>query len=113
MERSNNLSDNLKVYQNARRKSLAEFSEELGIARSTMQSILVDGNTTVDTLIRMANTLYVSLDELVFGNLPSKRLDSVQCFLRDMEWFSSLPPEKQEKFRSLLCELLTLLEYDS
>lgn len=94
MERDNNLSGNLKAYQNARRKNLAEFSEELGIARSTIQSIMVDGNTTVDTLVRMANALHVSLDELVFGELPAKRLDDVQHFLRDVGWFVNLSPEK-------------------
>lgn len=112
MERNNNLSDNLKAYQNARRKNLAEFSEELGIARSTIQSIMVDGNTTVDTLVRMANAIHVSLDELVFGTLPAKRLDDVQHFLRDVGWFVKLSPEKQESFRYLLTELLKLLEYD-
>jgi len=112
VERNNHLSNNLRAYQNARGKSLAEFSEELGIPRSTVHSIMVDGNTTVDTLIRMASSLHVSLDVLVFGELPAKRLDDVWHFLRDLEWFVKLSLEKQERFRYLLGELLELLEYD-
>ncbi len=46
MEKQNHLSDNLKAYQHARGQSLAEFSTELGIAKSTVQSILSDENTT-------------------------------------------------------------------
>ena len=73
MEKSNFLSENLKAYQMAHSKSLLEFSEELGIPKSTIQSIISDGNTTLDTLIRMAKALDASLDELVFGDLPAKQ----------------------------------------
>ena len=89
MERNNHLSENLKAYQRAKKKSLAEFSQELGVARSTVQSVMTDGNTTVDTLVRMANALHVSLDDLVFGQLPIKELDDVQLFLRNIGWFTN------------------------
>lgn len=112
MERTNLLSINLKAYQRARRKTLAEFSEELGVAKSTIQSVMVDGNTTLDTLVRVANALQVSLDELVFGELPVKRMNYIQCFLKDIGWFVKLSPEKQERFCYLLGELLKLCEYD-
>ena len=42
----------------------------MGIPKSTVQAIMMDGNTTVDTLIRMANALNISLDDLVFGESP-------------------------------------------
>lgn len=112
VERNNHLSENLKAYQSAKKKSLAEFSQELGVARSTVQSVMTDGNTTVDTLVRMANALHVSLDDLVFGQLPIKELDDVQLFLRNIGWFTKLSIEQQKKFRYHLHELLKLLEYD-
>ena len=111
LERNNRLSDNLKAYQTTKKKTLAEFSEELGIARSTVQSIMADGNTTVDTLIRLADALHTSLDDLVFGELPIKRLDDIQHFLKNIGWFTKLSPQQQRKFRYHLCELLKLLEY--
>ena len=43
MKRDNHLSDNLKVYQRERGKTLSEFSREIGIAKSTLQSVMVDG----------------------------------------------------------------------
>ena len=112
MERSNHLSKNLKAFQQERGKAQAEFSEELGIPKSTVQAIMVDGNTTVDTLIRMANALNVSLDDLVFGELPLKKMYDVQRFLCDVGWFMKLNAEKQGKFRYHLGGLLKLLEYD-
>lgn len=112
MERNNHLSENLRAYQSASRKNLAEFSQELGIARSTVQSVMADGNTMVDTLVRMANALEVSLDDLVFGKRSIKKLDDIQILLKNLGWFSKLPGEKQEKFRYHLHELLKLLEYE-
>lgn len=115
MERNNLLSSNLRAYQTAHNKSLLEFSEELGIPKSTIQSIISDGNTTLDTLIRMANALDVSLDELVFGNFPirQKQLHDLQYFLHEIGCFTKLPPEKQEVFRCHLNELLKLTGYEN
>ena len=66
MER-NNLSKNLRDFQTEMRKTLMEFSKEPGIAKSTVQSAMEGGNTTLDTAIRMAEQLGVTLDDLVFG----------------------------------------------
>ena len=111
MERTNNLSSNLKAYQTTRGKNLAEFSAELGIPRSTVQSAMAEGNTTLDTLIRMAVALQVTLDELVFGSVPAKA-DKLLRFLRPLHWFASLSLEKQTRFRYHLGEILKLLECD-
>ncbi len=115
MEKSNLLSSNLRAYQTARNKSLLEFSDELGIPKSTVQSIMLYGNTTLDTLIRLAKALDVSLDELAFGDLPTKQkqLHDLQYFLHEVSWFTKLPPEKQEMFCYHLGELLRLLEYEN
>ena len=67
MDRTNQLAQRLHELQFDRRMTQAQFSREIGLPRSTLQSIMTDGNTTVDTLIRIANALEVSLDELVFG----------------------------------------------
>ena len=111
MERTNNLSSNLKAYQMLQGRSLAEFSAELGIPRSTVQSAMVEGNTNLDTLIRMANALHITIDELVFGSVPAKA-DKLLRFLRHLHWFAKLSLEKQTKFRYHLGELLKLLECD-
>lgn len=93
-------------------KTLAEFSLELDIPKSTLQSVMVDGNTTVDTLVRMSNALNESLDKLVFGEHQTKRIEDVKRFLDEVSWFVKLSSEKQEKFRYHLNEMLMLLDYE-
>ena len=95
MERDNHLSDNLKAYQRARDETLTEFSSYLGIARSTLRSVMVDGNTTVDTLVRIANALGVTLNELVFGRVPPAWMDRLQGLVSTMGWYVQLPAYKQ------------------
>ena len=112
MEKANHLSENLRAYQRAQGKSLAELSTEFGIARSTIQSVMADGNTTLDTLIRIADATHCSLDELVFGGQSARQMDGVRSFMGQMEWFAGLPAEKQEKFAFHLMEMIKLLEHD-
>ncbi len=95
MEQYNHLAENLRLYQQMRDETLAEFSAELGIARSTLQSILIDGNTTVDTLIRLHNSMHLSLDELVFGEHTDGA--STADIFAAQRWFAELPPEKQNQ----------------
>ena len=112
MEKQNHLSENLKAYQLAQGKSVAEMSKELGIAKSTVQSVMADGNTTLDTLIRLAGAMHMSLDELVFGERPAKQFCDIRFFLAQVGWYAGLPAEKQEKFLYHLFEMLRLLGYD-
>ena len=109
MERNNQLSDNLKAYQRERDKTLSEFSRELGIAKSTLQSVMTDGNTTVDTLIRIANALDLTLDALVFGVSQEARMDQLEDVLSKLDWYACLPVQKQTLFRYQLNKLLQLL----
>lgn len=116
MEQSNSLSKNLKEFQRARGKTLTEFSEELGIAKSTVRSVMEGGNTTLYTLIHFANALHTDLDSLVFGRPATRRDDEPQDFLhvllQALGWFATLSSEKQKRLQSLLIEILMLLEHD-
>ena len=112
MNRKNRLSNNLRLYQAERQKTLLEFSKELGIARSTLQPVMVDGNTTVDTLIRIANALGATLDDLVFGAIQPVQTDQIQNFLHNIDWYAQLTPEKQELFRYHLGEILRLFSHE-
>lgn len=110
MKRDNHLSDNLKAYQKIREKTLSEFSREIGIAKSTLQSVMVDGNTTVDTLIRIANGLDITLDDLVFGEMQTEQIDKVKNLLTEMQWYTQLAEEQQERLRYHLLEIVRLMK---
>ncbi len=110
MKRDNHLSDNLKVYQREQGKTLSEFSREIGVAKSTLQSVMIDGNTTVDTLIRIANGLDITLDDLVFGEMQTEQIDKVKKLLTEMQWYMQLAEEKRERLRYHLQEIVRLME---
>ena len=112
MNRKNRLSNNLRLYQAERQKTLLEFSKELGIARSTLQPVMVDGNTTVDTLIRIADAIGTTLDDLVFGQVQPEQIDNARRLTYELELYSQLTAEKQTAFRYHLSELLTLFARD-
>ena len=98
MKKRNHLSENLKSYQKQRGCSLAEFSEELGVARSTLRSVMREGNTTLDTLLRLGDGLEVTLNELVYGERPLSGQEQVQALIRSIAVYCELPVEKQEEF---------------
>ncbi len=98
MKRINNLASNLKAYKKANQLTWVEMSEQFGISKSTLQSAMIDGNTTVDTLVRIANATQQSLDELVF----STRLE--HAVLQDVTRYCQLPiPVQRELCRYLRC----------
>ena len=105
MERNNHPSEKLRAYQSAKNQALAEFSQALGIARSTVQPIMGDGNAAADTPVPMANALQMILGDLVCGGSPIRNMRDVQHFLRNIGWFTRFPGEKQAKFRYHLHEL--------
>lgn len=109
MERTNHLSDNLKAYKEGTGKSVSDFAKELGIPKSTIQAAMADGNTTLDTLIRIVNALGMSLDELVFGTVSMEAAGKAKGLLRQVEWYHFLPADKQEAFRYHFEEILKLL----
>lgn len=110
VERNNNLSKNLRAFQQARSQSLAEFSRTLGIPKSTLQSVMLDGNTTLDTLIHLADALNLTLDQLVFGADIHEKLNFTRCLLSGAAWFSGLPPALQKKLHLYIDEILDLIE---
>lgn len=110
MERKNNLSKNLKAFQVASGKTLAEFSSELGIPSSTVQSIMNSNNTTAYTLVRISDALHISMDDLMFEDLSTEPFDKLLYFVRHLVHFEKLSPDKQKKFLYHCYELLKLIQ---
>ena len=110
MERENHLSENLSAIRNALYpKPLYEIASEIHISKSTLQDAIATGNVNLDTAIRIANALHLSLDALVFGTIETRQVDFLHHQLCIFSWYALLSPGKQERFLSLLSELLELL----
>ena len=108
-EKHKNMAENLKNMRKARRLSLAEFSKELDIPKSTLQSVLADGQTSLNTAIRISEKLHISLDTLIGGTLSTEQVWIMDGLLSGVEWFSRLPPEKQKEAGEFICALIQLI----
>lgn len=95
MDKHQIFSKNLMALQSFRQQSLGEFSEEIGIPKSTLQSVLAHGNTTLDTAIRISDGLNLPLDTLISDELACTKLDVAQYLLQSLDWFCTLSPEEQ------------------
>ena len=69
MNIQDNIKYNLKAIMKDKRLSLTDFSEELGIARSSLQQYLkCDSNPRADTLQLLADKLSISVETLISEN---------------------------------------------
>ena len=88
-----NLGSYLNGIRKASGKSITELSDELGISRSSLQSILNGtGNPRSDTLEHIAARLGIDLSEALYPKPPSTTLclteQQVQDLLRLLDQFS-------------------------
>ena len=63
MSKPDNLGANLRALREAKQLSYTEFSIELGIPRTTLQSVMKSGHTSLDTACKIADALDVPLSE--------------------------------------------------
>ena len=90
-------SKNLEAIREFNGQSIAEFAQEVGIAKSTLHSVRISGNTTLDTAIRIAEGLNLPLDSLVRDNHLSEKVNIIQYLLRSIDWFRALSKSEQEE----------------
>jgi len=110
METNNYLSQNLKAYQELQKLSLVDFSKELDIPLSTLKAILKDGNTTLETLLRISRKLDCSLDMLVYDkDMPAKSF-ILQHMERAGGWFAAMEPERQDKIARHMSKIWEAME---
>lgn len=97
---------NLETIRKINGQSLAEFAQEIGVPKSTLQSIRLSGHTTLDTATRIADGLNLPLDSLVGDVQLSEKLDIAEYLLRTVDWFRTLSSSEQEEtilhFRNIL-----------
>ena len=106
------IAENLKSYQELHKYTLAEFAQKLGIPKSTLQSVMQDGNTTVDTLIKIQQGLGMSLDELVYGEMSKVLSGGMHELLKGISRYADMDAAHQERLRNLMNSLFDELKND-
>lgn len=96
-EKNEIFAENLRNIRTARGLSLAEFAEKLDVPKSTLQAIMEDGQTTLNTAIRIADHLGVPLDTLINGKMSERQIRMLDGFMSQLEWYGKLPKDRQEE----------------
>jgi len=105
MKEYNHLARNLRSYKTAKNLTTKQLSIELDIPEATLRNVMKDGNTTLDTVIRISKALDISLDMLINdADLPDKLIALKQIQWAG-SWLAKLPPEKSDKIASLIAEI--------
>lgn len=106
MDKQETFAQNLETIRKINGQSIAEFAKAADIPKSTLQSIRLNGHTTLDTAIRISNALGVPLDSLVGDDHMTEKIDLIQHILKSIDWFQTLSAADQEEvlfhFRKIL-----------
>ena len=107
MDFTHYLSKNLRALRGS--KSQVEFASEIGITKSTLQSIEKE-NTAVrlDTLSLICSGLNIPIGALLTDELEPVETSVLEQALHGLNWFSSLPPEERHEVLLWLRQTLTL-----
>ncbi len=110
MNNPNNFATNLRALKEARQLSWTEFSMELGIPKTTLQSVMENGQTSLDTACRITEALDIPLSELLQEPCEMKHWSIVSSLLTPFEWYNTLTAEKQEIVKDCVVQLLEVLK---
>lgn len=107
MEFTRNLSKNLRALRGG--KSLVEFSNEIGITKSTLQAIEKEVTTArLDTLELICTKTDVPVSALLGGELSSAQTSILFQMFRGLDWFTELSEAEQQEFLHWAQDTLTL-----
>lgn len=108
MDLQKNFSNSIKFIKASRNKSITDFSEELGIARSSLQTILKgDANPTIDTVEFIASRL--QMDPLILLSTEKTYTDSAMLIAEAIRTVALLDNEQRQRFLTLFQEMVQLL----
>ena len=110
MNHPSHFRNNLQLLKKESGLSMTKFSEKLELSRSTVQSVMDDGQTSLDTACRIANALQLPLCTLTGGELHPERADVLHSTLVVVDWYCQLSAEQQRTIRSAFSVILDELE---
>lgn len=110
MNEPGNFALRLREIRQEQRLSLTGFAEVLQVPKSTLQSILRCGQTSLDTACRISNTLEVPLSALVDDGYTQPGTESLTSLMRNLNWFICLPEWKQGLVIQMITQLLEVIQ---
>ena len=110
MNNPSNFSFNLRTIQKESNLSLAQFSQKLRIPKATMQSVMKEGNTSLDTACRISNALEMPLSALTSSTFRPETAHVLHRLLDVFSWYSTLSAEQQKIVQAAIHTILEVLK---
>ena len=110
MNNPSNFSLNLRTIQKESNLSLEKFSRQLNIPKATMQSVMKEGNTSLDTACKISNALEMPLSALTSSTFRPETAHVLHRLLDVFAWYSTLPAEKQKIVQTAIQTILEVLK---
>lgn len=101
---------NLNALRKSHGWSVGDMAAHARIPKSTMQTALTSGRTTLDTAIRIADGLGLSLDSLISDGQLTQKISTTQYLLQAVEWLWALPGGEQEEVVQHVQRILELIK---
>ena len=80
------------------------------IPKATMQSVMKEGNTSLDTACRISNALEVPLSALTSSTFHPETAHILHRLLDVFSWYSTLSAQKQEMIQAAVHMVLEVLK---
>ena len=110
MNNPSNFSLNLRTIQKESNLSLEKFSRQLNIPKATMQSVMKEGNTSLDTACKISNALEMPLSALTSSTFRPETARVLHRLLDVFSWYRTLSAEKQEIVQTAIRTILEVLK---
>ena len=89
---------------------MAEFAQETSAPKSTLQDVLKDGRTTLDTARCISHGLGIPLDILTNTVLSPQEVKLTLSVLHLLDWYDRLTSNDQQKAPQCIQTLLNLIQ---
>ena len=93
-----NLANNMEKMLKQKGQTMTEFSEEIGISRTTLQSLKTRKSLTLHTAVQISDGLGIPLDLLINNENLTDAFNTAKIRMRCIERVAALPKEKQTEF---------------
>ena len=107
-----NLSNSLKALCEARNITLQELAEEIDIPRTTLQSVIAEGNTTLETLGRISDGTGLPPEMLLHNDGASRKIGIARWVLQGIECYDALPELQQQKLADYIDGIMEVVGND-
>ena len=110
MNNPSNFSLNLRAIQKESNLSLEKFAKKLRIPKATMQSVMKEGNTSLDTACKISNALEMPLSALTSSTFRPETAHILHRLLDVFSWYNNLSEEQQSIVQAAIHTILEVLK---